>query len=101
MKKVRCHPELKVAEIQDAVHEKYVVQISASKASRARGQAHEFVDGSYTEQYNKLWDYCEEFRRSSPGSTILMKVQTFNEGDLVVEMDLLLGMPYFQGCICV
>ena len=54
MKKVRRHPELKVAEIQDAVHEKYVVQISASKASRARGQAHEFVDGSYIEQYNKL-----------------------------------------------
>ena len=96
VKKVRRHPELKVAEIQDAVHEKYVVQISASKASRARGQAHEFVDGSYIEQYNKLWDYCAELRRSSPGSTILMKVQTFNEGDLAAEMDLLPGMPYFQ-----
>ena len=54
VKKVRRHLELKVAEIQDAVHEKYVVQISASKASRARGQAYEFVDGSYIEQYNKL-----------------------------------------------
>ena len=69
MKKVRRHLELKAAEIQDAVHEKYVVQISASKASRARGQAHEFVDGSYTEQYNKLWDYCAELRRSSPYNT--------------------------------
>ena len=37
---MRRHPELKVAEIQDAVHEKYVVQISASKASRASDEHH-------------------------------------------------------------
>ena len=35
-------------------------------------------------------------RRVSPGSTILMKVHTFNEGDLAAEMDLICGVPYFE-----
>ena len=35
-------------------------------------------------------------RRASLGSTILMKVHTFNEGDLAAEMDLICGVPYFE-----
>ena len=35
-------------------------------------------------------------RRASPDNTILMKVHTFNEGDLAVEMDLICGVPYFE-----
>lgn len=41
-------------------------------------------------------DYCAELRRASPGSTVLMKVHTFNEGDLAAEMGLLTGVPYFE-----
>nr|XP_023900754.1 uncharacterized protein LOC112012612 [Quercus suber] len=78
MKKVRRQPKLR--DIQEVVHEKYVVNISVGKASRAREKAQEFVDGSYVEQYNQLWDYCVELRRSSPGSIVLMKTHTFNEG---------------------
>ena len=54
------------------------------------------MDGTYTQQYNQLWEYCEELRRSSPGNTILMKVHTFNDGDLVAEMDLVCEVPYFE-----
>ena len=54
------------------------------------------MDEAYTQQYNQLWEYCEELRKSSPGSTILMKVHTFNDGDLVAEMDLVCEMPYFE-----
>ena len=54
------------------------------------------MDGAYTQQYNRLWEYCEELRKSSPGSTILMMVHTFNDGDLVAEMDLVCGVPYFE-----
>ena len=54
------------------------------------------MDRAYTQQYNQLWEYYEEFRRSSPGSTILMKVHTFNNGDLAAEMDLVCGVPYFE-----
>ncbi|KAK9999775.1 hypothetical protein SO802_019378 [Lithocarpus litseifolius] len=96
MKKVKRQPNIKLRDIQEVVHEKYVVNISAGKASKAREKAQEFVDGSYIEKYNQLWDYCVELRRSSLGSIVLMKTHTFNEGDLAVEMDLQAGLPYFE-----
>ena len=96
MKKVRRQFDIRLKDILDAVHEKYVVNISAGKASRAKERAQEFVDGAFTEQYNQLWDYCAEPKRSNPGSTVLMKTHTFNKGDLAVEMDLHTGVPYFE-----
>ena len=96
MIKVRRQPNIRLKDIQDAVHEKYVVHISAGKASRAKERAQEFVDGTFTEQYNQLWDYCAKLKRSSPGNTVLMKTHTFNEGDLAAEMDLHTGVPYFE-----
>ena len=49
MKKVRRQPNIKLKDNQEAVHEKYVVNISARKASRVREKVQEFVDGSYIE----------------------------------------------------
>lgn len=49
MKKVWRQPNIKLKGIQETVHKKYVVNISAGKASRAREKAQEFVDGSYIE----------------------------------------------------
>ena len=37
-----------------------------------------------------------EPRRFSPSSTVLMKIQTYNERDLAAEMDLQIGVPYFE-----
>ncbi|XP_030939765.1 uncharacterized protein LOC115964636 [Quercus lobata] len=96
MKKVRRQSDIRLKDIQDVVHEKYVVHINAGKASRAKEMAQEFVDRTFTEQYNQLWDYCAELKRSSPGSTVLMKTHTFNEGDLASDMDLHIGVPYFE-----
>ena len=39
MKMVRRQPDIKLKDIQDAVHEKYVVHISVGKASRAKEMA--------------------------------------------------------------
>ena len=96
MEKVKRQPNMKLRDIQEAVYEKYTKNISVGKASRARDKARDYVDGAYTQQYNHLWEYCDELRRSSPASTILMKVHTFNEGDLAAESDLMCGVPYFE-----
>ena len=96
MKRVRRQPNMKLKDIQDAVHEKFTLNITPGKASRAREKVREYVDGAHTQPYNQLWEYCEELRSASPGSTILMKVHTFNEGDLAAEMDLICGVPYFE-----
>ena len=78
MKRVRRQLDIRLKDIQDAVHEKYVVDISKGKASRAREKAQEAFDGAHTAQFNQLWEYCDELRRCSPGSIILMKVHTYN-----------------------
>ena len=96
MKKVKRQPNIKLRDIQDAVHEKYTLNISAGKASRDRDKAQEYVDGAYIRQQNQLWEYCEELRRASLGSTILMKVHTFYDGDLAIEIDFVCEVPYFE-----
>ena len=73
-----------------------VLDISAGKASRAREKAQEAVDRAHTAQFNQLWEYCDELRSCSLGSTILMKVHTYNDGVLAVEHDLATGLPYFE-----
>ena len=96
MKRVRRQPNMKLKDIQDVVHENFTLNITPGKVSRAREKAREYVDGAHTQQYNQLWEYCEELRSTSPSSTILIKVHTFNEGDLAAEMDLICGVPYFE-----
>ena len=49
MKKVKRQPNMKLRDIQDVVHEKFTLNISVGKASRAREKAREYVDGAYTE----------------------------------------------------
>ena len=45
MKRVRRQPDIRLKDIQEAMHEKYVVNISAGKASKAREKAQEAVVG--------------------------------------------------------
>ncbi|KAK9993852.1 hypothetical protein SO802_023555 [Lithocarpus litseifolius] len=52
VKRVRIQLDIKFKDIQNAVHEKYVVDISASKASMAREKAQDAVDGAHTAQFN-------------------------------------------------
>ena len=87
---------MKLRDIQDVIYKKFTLNISARKSNRATKKAREYVDGTYTQQCNQLWEYCEESRRASPSSTILMKVHIFNKGDLTAKTDLVCGVPYFK-----
>ena len=69
---VRSDPNVKMSVIKDRVVNKFKVYISKYQASRAKGKAKELVNGTFTEQYAQLGDYCEELLRSNPGSTILI-----------------------------
>lgn len=78
------------------MHSKFVVQISRSKAYRAKRRALDMVEGSHKEQYAKLWDYSIELRRSNPGSTIKMDVRGFNVGDVEAERAGVRKNPTFE-----
>ena len=52
MKRVKRQPDIKLKDIQNVMHEKYVVDISAGKTSRARKKAQDAVDEAHTAQFN-------------------------------------------------
>ena len=45
---------MKLKDIQDAIHKKFTLNISAGKTSKARKKAREYVDRAYIQQYNQL-----------------------------------------------
>ena len=51
---MRRQPDIKLKDIQDVMHEKYVLNINAEKVSKAKERAQEFVHRSYIRQYNQL-----------------------------------------------
>ena len=94
--RVKDQLDIELRSIQKKVRKKYVTHILQSKANRVKAKAMDILEGSHIEQYNMLWDYCEELRRSNPGSTVLMKLQSFNEGEMEAEDVSQIRDPVFQ-----
>ncbi|XP_047160380.1 uncharacterized protein LOC124830649 [Vigna umbellata] len=78
-KSVRENPNMKVMDIRDKVSRKWNVGISRNMAFRARAMVKDNVEGSFKEQYRRIYDYGHELLRANPGSTVKIKVENSNE----------------------
>ncbi|CAL8128220.1 unnamed protein product [Prunus armeniaca] len=78
------NPKWEVPKFQEAVRKQYNLNITKNQIYRAKSLVAAKIDGTYEEQYGRLWDYCEELKRTNPGSTIVIKTEM--EG----------GKPIFQ-----
>ncbi|RHN65625.1 putative transcription factor interactor and regulator CCHC(Zn) family [Medicago truncatula] len=72
--RVREEPGLKLTTIVNRTIEKWGLKINLNKAYRARGKEIDMVDGSFRDQYTRIYDYTHELMRSNPDSTV--KVST-------------------------
>ncbi|KAK1411708.1 hypothetical protein QVD17_38268 [Tagetes erecta] len=61
--------------LQDMIQKKHQVQVGLQKIFRAKVMAVNKVHGDYSAQYILLRDYCEELRRSNPGTTVKIDVE--------------------------
>uniref|UniRef100_A0A2N9EMB4 SWIM-type domain-containing protein n=1 Tax=Fagus sylvatica TaxID=28930 RepID=A0A2N9EMB4_FAGSY len=78
-------PDMPCSTIQEKVHKKFVVNISRSKAYRAKKIALEKIEGSHKEQYSRIRDYCTELLRTNGGSSVLLKTDIENLSDREIE----------------
>ncbi|GMY35276.1 hypothetical protein FCV25MIE_30518 [Fagus crenata] len=65
----RINPDMELDELIGKVMKDHEVELSRSKAYRAKQYAKVLIEGSYLEQYKRVRDYCEELMRTNPGTT--------------------------------
>ena len=81
---MRENPKIELEKIMTKTQQKWNLEINKTKAYRAKSYAIDVVDGSYRDQYRRMYDYCHELLRSNPNSTVRVQTQPFqgDEGDL-------------------
>jgi len=82
--RVKDNPTLKLKTIMNKSHEKWNMEVCWSKAYKARAKAIDLVDGSFREQYTRIYDYAHELMRSNKESNVCITSKPFqgNEEDL-------------------
>ncbi|WVZ19233.1 hypothetical protein V8G54_006555 [Vigna mungo] len=78
-KTMRESPNMKVMDIREKLSRKWNVAISKNMAFRARTIAKSTVEGSFKEQFRRLYDYGHEVLQRNPGSTVQIKVENHND----------------------
>ncbi|KAF7135905.1 hypothetical protein RHSIM_Rhsim08G0208800 [Rhododendron simsii] len=69
---LRNNPSMPITSFKERVKKELKVDVSKSQLYRAKTKAALLIYGNDIAQYGMLWEYCEELRRSNPGSTVVM-----------------------------
>ncbi|WVY89937.1 hypothetical protein V8G54_035451 [Vigna mungo] len=72
---IRENPTFKGVDIREKVQRKYNIGISRCMAYRAKNIATKEIDGSFKDQYKRLYDYAHELLAKNPGSTVKLNVE--------------------------
>ncbi|GKA11927.1 hypothetical protein Tco_0691473 [Tanacetum coccineum] len=72
---VRVNPDIPVKAVQDQLQRELEVQISMSKAFRAKAKAEREIKGDHVLQYSMLRDYVVELQSTNPNTTVKIAVE--------------------------
>ncbi|XP_014495732.1 uncharacterized protein LOC106757562 [Vigna radiata var. radiata] len=70
------NPNLKITDIRSKALRKWNTNVSLSKARRAKLMASCKLEGSFKDQFTRIFYYAHELLRSNPGSTVKVKVDS-------------------------
>ncbi|KAH0709178.1 hypothetical protein KY284_010605 [Solanum tuberosum] len=65
----KINPSWGVKEFQTHVMRKHSCTLNRHQSYRVKKKALDLITGTKEEQFDMLWDYCAELRRSNPGTT--------------------------------
>ncbi|GKB38329.1 hypothetical protein Tco_0883271 [Tanacetum coccineum] len=74
-KKRRVNPNISVKTVQDQLQHKLEVQISMSKAFRAKAKAEREIRGDHVLHYSMLRDYVVELQSINPSTTVKITIE--------------------------
>ncbi|XP_016443643.1 uncharacterized protein LOC107768983 [Nicotiana tabacum] len=93
-KSLQDNPKIKVKEMRASLKAAFNVNVSESKCKRAKKMILEKLEGSFSDEYNKLIAYANELKLSNLGSDVIINLSkyTLEEG----KKRLLRMYIYFQ-----
>ncbi|XP_028057020.1 uncharacterized protein LOC114261011 [Camellia sinensis] len=79
MEELRINPNWPVSAMKQRIRKDLKLDVSTSQIYRAKKRAFLMIHGTDANRYSKLWDYCEELRRTNPGFTVVMEAPDHEE----------------------
>jgi len=83
-KTLKENPNIKLTDLKNKIGRKWNIGVSRSTTFRAKSMAYANIDGSFREQYKRVYDYAHELLKSNPGSTVKVHVDE-NEGNPIFK----------------
>ncbi|XP_016172476.1 uncharacterized protein LOC107614863 [Arachis ipaensis] len=74
-KKVESNPKVKIKELVSKAQKKWNLTVTNSLATKTKQIALDQIQGTFREQYKRIYDYGQELMRANPGSSVRIQVQ--------------------------
>ncbi|CAL9011228.1 unnamed protein product [Prunus brigantina] len=82
--KLRRNSDFDLKSFQQDVLADYKINVTKLQVYRAKRLARDLNEGTFKEQYARLWDYVEELKSANQGSTVKIKTQVV-KGETVFQ----------------
>ncbi|GJV68245.1 hypothetical protein Tco_1483754 [Tanacetum coccineum] len=76
VQQLKPNPYIPVRAVQEQLTQKHELNVTQSKAFRAKQEAEKKLRGDYTQQYKMLRDYVMELQETNPNTTVKIDVQS-------------------------